>query len=409
MRLFRGIIFIFFVFIAISSNAANTVQPFKLSQVQLLDGPFLNAQQIDMKYILALDPDKLLAPYLKDAGIKPLKENYSNWETSGLNGHTGGHYLSALSLMYAATGNKEMLRRVNYMIDWLDKCQQKNGNGYVGGIPDGHPMWKEIAAGNTDAVATRLVPLYNIHKTYAGLHDAYIYTNNKKALKVLIKLADWFYDLTKKLTDEQIQKILVKEHGGLNETFAELAAITGNKKYLDLAMRVSQKAILNPLIQHTNELAGKHANTQIPKITGFKCIADATGNTDWDSAAKFFWNTVIDKWSVSIGGNSVREHFHSPDDFSPMVETNQGPETCNTYNMLKLTELLYNTNPDTKYMDYYERALFNHILSSQHPTKGGFVYFTQMRPRPTGYIRNHRNHFGAAWAQAWKIMLNTDK
>lgn len=381
MRLFRGIIFIFFVFIAISSNAANTVQPFKLSQVQLLDGTFLNAQQIDMKYILALDPDKLLAPYLKDAGIKPLKENYSNWETSGLNGHTGGHYLSALSLMYAATGNKEMLRRVNYMINWLDKCQQKNGNGYVGGIPDGHPMWKEIAAGNTDAVATRWVPLYNIHKTYAGLHDAYIYTNNKKALKVLIKLADWFYDLTKKLTDEQIQKILVKEHGGLNETFAELAAITGNKKYLDLAMRVSQKAILNPLIQHTNELAGKHANTQIPKIIGFKCIADATGNTDWDSAAKFFWNTVIDKWSVSIGGNSVREHFHSPDDFSPMVETNQGPETCNTYNMLKLTELLYNTNPDTKYMDYYERALFNHILSSQHPTKGGFVYFTQMRPR----------------------------
>jgi len=134
-------------------------------------------------------------------------------------------------------------------------------------------------------------------RVFDGMVEKY-QGNNKKALKVLVKLSDWFYDLTQKLTDEQIQKILAKEHGGLNETFAQLAAITGNKKYLDLAIRVSQKAILDPLIQHKNELAGQHANTQIPKIIGFKRIADATGNADWDSAAKFFWNTVIDKWSV---------------------------------------------------------------------------------------------------------------
>ncbi|WP_243347188.1 glycoside hydrolase family 127 protein [Parabacteroides sp. FAFU027] len=373
---------ILFLFLIISANVkAANIQEFKLSDVKILDGPFLNAQQVDLKYILALDPDRLLAPFLKDTGIKPLKENYGNWESSGLDGHIGGHYLSALSMMYATTGNQELLRRVNYMVDWLDKCQQKNGNGYVAGIPNGHSMWTEIAAGNTAAVKSRWVPLYNIHKLYAGLLDAYQYTNNKKALDIVIKLSDWFYDLSKNLTDEQIQEILKAEHGGLNESFAQVATITGNKKYLDLAIRVSHRALLDPLIQQKVKLAGLHANTQIPKVIGFKCIADATSNMAWDSAAVFFWNTVVNKWSVSIGGNSVREHFHPANDFSSMIETNQGPETCNTYNMLKLTELLYRTNPDTRYMDYYERALFNHILSSEHPTKGGFVYFTQMRPR----------------------------
>jgi uncharacterized protein len=381
MKLIRIVSLIFLFPICIQINATEKVHEFKLSDVKILYGPFLNAQQVDLKYILALDPDRLLAPFLKDAGIKPLKDNYPNWETSGLDGHTGGHYLSALSLMYVTTSDKELLRRINYMVDWLDKCQQKNGNGYVGGIPNAHAMWSEIAAGNTAAVKTRWVPLYNIHKLYAGLLDVYRYTNNKKALNVVIKLSDWFYDLTKNLSDDQIQDILKTEHGGINESLAQVAAITGNKKYLDLAIRVSHKAILDPLIQKKNKLSGLHANTQIPKVIGFKSIADATDNAVWDSAAVFFWNTVVDKWSVSIGGNSVREHFHPADDFSSMIETNQGPESCNTYNMLKLTEMLYNTDPDTKYIDYYERALFNHILSSENPTKGGFVYFTQMRPR----------------------------
>ncbi|HEX5652273.1 MAG TPA: glycoside hydrolase family 127 protein, partial [Chitinophagaceae bacterium] len=360
---------------------AQPVRGFNLSDVKILDGPFLIAQQADLNYILALDPDRLLAPYLKDAGITPLKDNYSNWESSGLNGHTGGHYLSALSLMYAATGMEELSTRLNYMIKWLDSCQQKNGNGYVGGIPDGQAFWKEIAAGNTKAVQSRWVPLYNIHKLYAGLYDAYRLAGNEKAFGILVNLSDWFYNLAQKLTDDQIQEILKTEHGGLNEVFAQVAKITGNKKYLELAIRMSERSILNPLIRQKNELTGKHANTQIPKIIGFKYIADATGKPDWDSASVFFWNTVINRWTVSIGGNSIREHFHSPDDFSAMVSHNQGPETCNTYNMLKLTQLLYFSDPQTKYMDYYEKALFNHILSSVHPVKSGFVYFTPMRPR----------------------------
>src|ERR1035437_1813454 len=277
MKLLRLSIVCLFAFLYTQLGAKEKVNEFGLSNVKILDSPFLNAQQVDLKYILSLDPDRLLAPFLKDAGIKPLKDNYPNWETSGLNGHTGGHYLSALSLMYASTGDKELLRRINYMVDWLDKCQQKNGNGYVGGIPNSHELWTEIAAGNTAAVKTRWVPLYNIHKLYAGLLDVYRYTKNKKALDVVIKLSDWFYDLTKKLSDQQIQEILNTEHGGINESFAQVAAITGNKKYLDLAIRVSHKAILEPLIQRKNKLAGLHANTQIPKVIGFKSIADATG------------------------------------------------------------------------------------------------------------------------------------
>jgi hypothetical protein len=363
---------------------ANNLQSFSISDVTLLEGPFYQAQQTDLKYILALEPDRLLAPFLKDAGIEPLKPSYPNWENTGLDGHIGGHYLSALSMMYAATGNKELLAPIEYMVGWLSKCQEKNGNGYVGGVPDGHALWDAIASGKFNSggfsLSNRWVPLYNLHKLYAGLRDVYLFTGNKKSLDILIKLSDWFYNLTINLTDNQIQDILKTEQGGINEVFADVAVITGNKKYLDLAIMVSHKAILGPLLQRKNELTGLHANTQIPKVIGFKRIADVTANAAWDSAANFFWNTVIDNWTVSIGGNSVREHFHPANDYSSMIESNQGPETCNTYNMLRLTKLLYLSNPERKYLDYYERALFNHILSSEHPTKGGFVYFTPMRP-----------------------------
>ncbi len=370
------------------NNAFSQVQPLKsfpLSSVRIAEGPFYQAQQADMRYMLELDPDRLLAPFLIDAGFEPKAERYGNWENTGLDGHIGGHYLSALSFMYASTGNDKLLQRLNYMIDWLAKCQEKNGNGYVGGIPDGKTMWKEIAVGKIEAgsfsLNNRWVPLYNIHKLFAGLRDAYIVAGNKKALDILIKLTDWFLDLTKNLSDDQIQKMLLSEHGGLNEVFADVSELTGNKKYLDLAQKFSHKLILQPLIERQNKLAGLHANTQIPKVIGFERISELTGNKDWAKAAEFFWETVTEKWTVSIGGNSVREHFNPVNDFSSMVESNQGPETCNTYNMLRLTKLLFLSSPDCTYMDYYERALYNHILSSEDPVKGGFVYFTPMRPR----------------------------
>lgn len=371
-------------FLSISCFSQNKLSAFPLSSVQLLNSPFKDAQQTDLEYILQLDPDRLLAPFLKEAGIPPKKENYGNWENTGLDGHIGGHYLSALSNMYAATGNKEVLRRLNYMIDWLDSCQRKNGNGYVSGVPGGKAMWKEISEGkikaNSFSLNDKWVPLYNIHKLFAGLRDAYLIAENKKAKGILIRLSDWFIDLTKNLSADQIQQMLRSEQGGINEVFADVAAITGDNKYLVMAKKLSQKALLSPLLQEKDSLNGLHANTQIPKVIGYERISEIDGDTSWANAAEFFWNTVVQHRTVSIGGNSVREHFNPATDFSSMIEDVQGPETCNTYNMLRLTEKLFLSNPKSSYIDYYERAVYNHILSSQNPN-GGFVYFTPMRPQ----------------------------
>jgi DUF1680 family protein len=369
-----------------------------LRDVQLLESPFLHAQNTNKNYLMALDVEKLLAPFRREAGL-PFKETYGNWESTGLDGHMGGHYVSALALMYASTRDKAVLERLDYVIAELKKCQDKIGSGYIGGIPASNKMWSEIAKGDirADNFSTneRWVPWYNLHKIYAGLRDAYIYANSVDAKKMLVKLSDWTIELTKTLSPEQMQAMLRTEHGGMNEIFVDVAEITGDKKYLALAQAFSHQAILQPLEKSHDHLTGLHANTQIPKVIGFKRYADATNNPEWKRAAEFFWQTVIDKRTVAIGGNSVKEHFHDTQDFSPMVNEVEGPETCNTYNMLKLTELLYlssgnqsfdnqasglKNSPQLKYVDYYERALYNHILGSQNPTTGGFVYFTPMRP-----------------------------
>ncbi len=370
------------------AQAPEKLEAFDLSDVRLLDGPFKQAEQVDMDYMLEMDEDRLLAPFLREAGLHATKAYYPNWESDGkeggLCGHIGGHYLSALSMMYASTGDERFKDRLDDMIDQLNHAQQENGDGYLGGIPDGKKMWQEIKNGNIRAGAfglnERWVPLYNIHKTFSGLRDAYLYGGNRDAKKMLIKLTDWMIDITEDLSDAQIQDMLRSEHGGLNEVFADVAAITGNNKYMKLARRFSQKSLLEPLMQQKDILTGMHANTQIPKVIGYKRIADLDGDKAWSDAAAFFWEDVTKKRSVSIGGNSVREHFHPVNDFNSMIDSEQGPETCNTYNMLKLTRLLFLSDPQDRYIEYFERALYNHILSTQHPDKGGFVYFTPMRP-----------------------------
>lgn len=359
------------------------LEMFPLSGVRLLNSPFKLAQETDRKYMLSLDADRLLAPFLKEAGMEPTASNYGNWENTGLDGHIGGHYLSALSNMYAATGDEQVAKRLNYMIGWLDKCQQKNGDGYVGGVPGGKAMWQQIANGNINAGTFSLnekwVPLYNIHKLFAGLVDAYTIAGNQQAKVILVKLSDWLVGITANLSDDQIQKMLVSEHGGMNEAFADVAAITGDEKYIKLAKRLSHRKILDPLLQQKDELTGIHANTQIPKVIGFMRVAEIDGDKSWADAADFFWKTVTEHRTIAIGGNSVREHFNPTNNFTSMLESKEGPETCNSYNMLKLTKHLFLSHPDAAYMDYYERTLYNHILSSQHPD-GGFVYFTPIRP-----------------------------
>ncbi len=376
----------FFLFISVGFNSqtSSVISYFPLSSIHLTESKFSEAQNADLKYILALNPDRLLAPYLKESGLQPKAENYTNWENTGLDGHIGGHYISALSLMYASTGDKAIKEKLDYVINELERCQKASGNGYISGVPNGKKIWKEISEGNirasTFGLNDRWVPLYNIHKVFSGLKDAYYFTGNEKAKSMLIKLTDWMANDVKDLTETQIQEMLRSEHGGLNEVFADVYAITKDSKYLDLAKKFSHHAILDPLLAHEDKLTGIHANTQIPKVIGFKRIADLENNKQWNSAADFFWHNVVEKRSVVIGGNSVSEHFNPTNDFSGMIKSIEGPETCNTYNMLKLTAQLYATSGKSSYMDYYERALYNHILSTENREKGGFVYFTPMRP-----------------------------
>ena len=361
-----------------------TVEYFPLRQVRLLDSPFKTAEERDLEYILALSPDRLLAPFLSEAGLVQKAPVYGNWEGDGLGGHTGGHYLSALSLLYASTGEEELRRRLDYMLDELKRVQDAHGNGYLGGVPDGDTVWASVARGEIDAQGFSLngkwVPLYNIHKTYAGLHDAWTYTGSEQARELLLNYGQWALAVFGGLTDDQMQEMLRSEHGGLNESFADLYALTGDERYLELARRFSHRTLLDPLLREEDRLSGMHANTQIPKVVGFERIAQLAGDSAWHRAAAFFWETVVRNRTVAIGGNSVREHFHPADDFTSMIEDVQGPETCKTYNMLRLSKQLYATDADARYLAYYERALFNHILSSEHPTRGGFVYFTPMRP-----------------------------
>ncbi|MCF2593170.1 glycoside hydrolase family 127 protein [Bacteroides caecigallinarum] len=400
----------FFASVGVGAALPQKIKTFPVSEVRLTTGVFKNAESLGKCYLLGLNPDRLLAPYMKEAGLLPKAENYPNWENTGLDGHIGGHYLSALSYMYASTGDAEIKARLDYFLSEMKRCQDASRNGYLCGVPGGKAIWKEIKDGKINAnpfgLNNRWVPLYNIHKTYAGLRDAYVVAGQEDAKDMLIALTDWMMELVSGLNDEQIQDMLRSEHGGLNEIFADVYGITGDEKYLELAKRFSHRVVLDPLLEKKDALTGMHANTQIPKVIGFKRIADLGSNKDWSEASEFFWNTVVNNRSVSIGGNSVREHFHKSDDFSSMMTSEQGPETCNTYNMLRLTKMLYQTSANTSYMDYYERALFNHILSSQNPVQGGLVYFTPMR---SGHYRVYSQPQNCFWCCVGSGMENHAK
>lgn len=358
---------------------------FPLGQIRLLDGPFKHGCDLNIKVLLQYDVDRLLAPFLKEAGLPPKGRSFPNW--IDLDGHVGGHYLSALAIHYAATSDEECKRRMNYMISELKRCQQKHANGYVGGVPHGMEVWNEIKKGNVGIVWKYWVPWYNLHKTYAGLRDAWLYGGSEDARQMFLTLCDWGLTIIAPLNDEQMEQMLGNEFGGMDEVYADAYGMTGDMKYLDAAKRFSHHWLLDSMAAHIDNLDNKHANTQVPKVVGYQRIAElsvfagqkADANIYRD-AAEFFWNTVVNSRSLSLGGNSRREHFATADDCKSYVEDREGPESCNTNNMLKLTEGLFRMQPESRYADFYERAIFNHILSTQHPVHGGYVYFTSARP-----------------------------
>jgi hypothetical protein len=359
---------------------------FPLEDVSLLDGPFKQARDLNIEVLLKYDTDRLLAPYRKEAELPEKATCYPNWE--GLDGHVAGHYLSAMAMNYAATNNAECKKRMDYMLSELKACQEANainhpdwGVGYAGGFPNSAKLWAAFKTGDFSIYHSAWAPFYNLHKMYAGLRDAWLYCGNESAKTLFLEFCDWGISITSALSEEQMQSMLNMEHGGMNETFADAYQISGDEKYLTAAKRYSHKMFLDPLSQGTDNLDNKHANTQIPKFIGFERIAALGKDEKYHKAGSFFWETVTTNRSLAFGGNSRREHFPAVTSCIDFINVNDGPESCNSYNMLKLTQDLFRVTPLAKYVDYYERTLYNHILSSQHPEHGGYVYFTPARPR----------------------------
>jgi DUF1680 family protein len=355
---------------------------FNLKDVKLLDGPFKQAMQADAAYLLKIEPDRLLADFRTHAGLQAKGEKYGGWESSGLAGHTLGHYLSALSLHYAHTGDEEFRKRVNYIVDELEETQKARKTGYVGAIPKEDSMWAEVAKGNIRSRGFDLngawSPWYTVHKIMAGLVDAYLYCDNKKAVKINTGIADWTEKITKNLGDSLFQKMLITEYGGMNDVLVNTYALTGNKKYLDLSYRFHDRRILDSLAAKKDILPGKHSNTQIPKLIGTARRYQLTGDKKDLSMSEFFWQTVVHNHSYATGGNSNYEYLGDPGILNEKLSDNT-TETCNTYNMLKLTRQLLVLNPSSQLMDYYEKALYNHILASQNHSTGMTTYFVSLR------------------------------
>ncbi|MGG1639785.1 beta-L-arabinofuranosidase domain-containing protein [Paenibacillus sp. NRS-1782] len=354
---------------------------FDLHNVSIDSGPLYHAMELNAAYLLSLEPDRLLSRFRAYAGLEPKAAHYEGWESRGISGHTLGHYLSGCSLMFASTGDEKLLERAHYVINELEICQNSHGNGYISGIPRGKELFEEVRAGDIRSQGFDLnggwVPLYTIHKLFAGLRDAYLLAHHPKALAMEIQLGEWLEDVFQGLNDDQVQQVLHCEFGGMNEVLTDLAEHSGEERFLKLAERFYHGEVLNDLAVNHDTLAGRHANTQIPKIIGAARQYEMTGKPQYADLSRFFWDRVVHKHSYVIGGNSYNEHFGEPGKLNDRL--GEGTcETCNTYNMLKLTRHMFEWDTYAAYADYYERAMFNHILASQMPVDGRVCYFVSL-------------------------------
>ncbi|HEY8972318.1 MAG TPA: beta-L-arabinofuranosidase domain-containing protein [Puia sp.] len=366
----------------VAPQAPVEAYPFDLRDVRLLDGPFKEAMEADARYLLQVEPDRLLSDFRVHSGLEPKGKKYGGWESSGLAGHTLGHYLSACAMEYASTGDARYLQRVNYIVDELQVCQIARKTGYIGAIPREDSMWMEVSAGKIRSRGFDLnggwSPWYTVHKVMAGLLDAYLYCDNAKALTVEKGMADWTGSIVGHLSDSLDQRMLACEYGGMNEVLVNTYAITGDKKYLDLSYKFHDKRILDSLSMGLDDLPGKHSNTQIPKVIGCARRYELTGDEKDKTIAEFFWRTVVEDHSYATGGNSNYEYLGPARKLNDYL-TDNTTETCNTYNMLKLTRHLFALHPSAALMDYYEKALYNHILASQNHEDGMMCYFVPLR------------------------------
>ena len=390
----------------LSLRAQEQIYPkhFPLREVRLLDSPWKTAQERNIRTLLAYDMERLLTPFVRQAGLShgayagwvERHPNFENWGGEGfdLSGHVGGHYLSALALACAATPDTALqaaLRgRLDRMVGVLADCQAAYAadttglRGFIGGQPL-NAMWQALYRGDTDSFrqVRGWVPFYCQHKVLAGLRDAWIYAGNAEALRLFRGLADWSVVLVERLDDTVLQQVLDTEHGGMNETLADAYRLLGEEKYRVAARRYSHEAMVDGMLEgDTLFLNHKHANTQVPKYIGFQRVAEEEPGTGrYARAARRFWDDVALRRTTCIGGNSVAEHFLEATAGHRYIDHLDGPETCNTNNMLKLSEMLSDASRDARYADFYEQAMLNHILSTQDPQTGGYVYFTTLRPQ----------------------------
>ncbi|HYV10235.1 MAG TPA: beta-L-arabinofuranosidase domain-containing protein [Pyrinomonadaceae bacterium] len=380
---------------SIKNAIPDVARPLPLSSVRITGGPLKHAQELDAEYLLKLEPDRMMAYYRKRAGLEPKAEGYPGWDADGKNltGHIAGHYLSGVSLMFAATGDPRFKERADYLVKEMKEVQDKNGDGYLGAVDGLREKFAEVAKGNIKSTFFDLnglwSPWYTLHKTFAGLRDAYRFTGNRTALDLEIKFAAWAETILTPLTPEQTQQMLNTEFGGMNEVLAELYADTGDKRWLALSHRFDHRAFLDPLKRREDKLAGQHGNTQVPKMLGVLMQYIYTGEQSEGTAAEFFWDAVVNDHSYATGGHGKDEYFGPPDQLAERVD-GRTDESCNVYNMLKMTRRLFAIHPDIKYAEFEERALFNHILASMDPADGRTCY---MVPIGRGVRHDYQDMF----------------
>lgn len=391
---------------AMAQAAPARARPFPLSQVRLTPSPWLDAVQANQRFLMTLEPDRLLARFRENAGLPPKGEVYGGWESDTIAGHTLGHYLSALSLMHAQTGDAECRRRADYIVAELALCQAQSADGYVAALgrrvggqvhKNGKSLFDEVMQGRIDPRFGNLnggwAPLYNLHKQLAGLLDAHAHLGNAQALAVAVGLAAYIEQVFAKLDQRNTQVVLDCEFGGLQESVAELYGRTGQRRWLDLARRLRHDKTFRPAAEGRDELDQTHSNTEIPKYVGAARLYEVGGGEDNAGAARFFWRAVTRQRSYVVGGNGDREWFQSRDALSRYI-TDQTCEHCSTYNMLKLTRHLFQWEPDAPWFDYYERAHLNHTLAAQDPATGMFAY---MMPMMAGAKRTWSQPDGQFW------------
>lgn len=379
---------------------------FPLSSISLDGGPLKDQQELNRKYLLQLEPDRLLSRFRREAGLDAKAPPYRGWESEKplLPGHILGFYMSGAAMTVQATGDATLRERLLYIVDELAEVQKANGSGFALALSHGKDIFREIQEGKIKIVGLpwtgsringHFEPTYTMNKLQLGLYQIWLATKSEKAKKVLLALDDWFgEEIVDRLDDRQLQTLLECEHGSMPEAYVDAWRMTGDEKYRRWAKRLCHERMLAPLADgNANFLTRFHANSNIPKYTGFEYVYQITDDERMHRSCVNEWNDVVDRRSWVVGGNGSDEHFSDPERFLDVLRRT-GPESCNSVNMLRQTEALFMTDPSARRMDFYERVLFNHILATHDNERGMTAYFTPMFP---GAYRVYGDQFDTMW------------